>query len=104
MNIGVQIIGASSSGSPGTERVVSVTVDGIVRVFSIRESNDYHPSYVRSEVFVERREMISQFKLCELGIGNLSLSQRITNVGVGSNNMLQCVIYTTLFGGVLTIF
>jgi len=47
INIGVQII----SGDAGEgERVVSVTIDGIVRVFSIK-----------------RREMISQLKLSELG-------------------------------------
>jgi hypothetical protein len=33
--------------------------------------------------------MISQFKLCDLGMGDPVLSQRIVNVGVGSNNMLQ---------------
>ncbi|KAI0273050.1 hypothetical protein BGY98DRAFT_999687 [Russula aff. rugulosa BPL654] len=47
VNIGVQLISGGSAEEG--ERVVSVTIDGIVRVFSIR-----------------RREMISQFKLSEL--------------------------------------
>ena len=38
VNIGVQIIGsANSRGEDEGERVVSVTIDGIVRVFSISE-------------------------------------------------------------------
>jgi hypothetical protein len=44
----------------------------------------------------DRREMISQFKLCELGMGDPVLSQRIANVGVGSSNMLQYVICHSL--------
>ncbi len=38
VNIGVQIVKSASGGSEGEgERVVSVTIDGIVRVFSISE-------------------------------------------------------------------
>lgn len=36
INIGVQLIASPNSGGEG-ERVVSVTIDGIVRVFSISE-------------------------------------------------------------------
>jgi pyrimidine and pyridine-specific 5'-nucleotidase len=70
INIGVQII-ASSSPEEG-ERVVSVTIDGMVRVFSI-----------------QRREMISQFKLADLAAGKLELHKRLYNVGTAPNNMLQ---------------
>ncbi|KAI0683273.1 hypothetical protein BC835DRAFT_1396028 [Cytidiella melzeri] len=70
VNIGVQIIGG---GSPEEgERVVSVTIDGIVRVFSIK-----------------RREMISQFKLAELGGSDPVLSSKLFNVGKAPDNMLQ---------------
>ncbi|KIJ49092.1 hypothetical protein M422DRAFT_74705 [Sphaerobolus stellatus SS14] len=68
LNIGVQIL----AGSGGSDRVISVTIDGIVRVFSI-----------------EKREMVSQFKLSELGAGDPVLNAKMFNVGVGSNNMLQ---------------
>ncbi|KZV83567.1 hypothetical protein EXIGLDRAFT_777445 [Exidia glandulosa HHB12029] len=66
LNVGVQIV--------GEERVASVTIDGIVRVFSI-----------------VRREMISQFKLSEMcAEASLGASSRLaTSVGVGANNMLQ---------------
>ncbi|KAG9005368.1 hypothetical protein FRB94_001592 [Tulasnella sp. JGI-2019a] len=64
LNIGVQII--------DDETVVGVTVDGIVRTFSIK-----------------RKEMISQFKLNELAAGDPVMSARLAHVGVGSNNMLQ---------------
>jgi pyrimidine and pyridine-specific 5'-nucleotidase len=41
INIGVQIVGSGGGGGQGGEgegeRVVSVTIDGIVRVFSISE-------------------------------------------------------------------
>ncbi|KAL4252237.1 putative E3 ubiquitin ligase complex SCF subunit sconB [Abortiporus biennis] len=70
VNIGVQIIG-SSTPEEG-ERVVSVTIDGIVRVFSIR-----------------RREMVSQFKLAELGGGDPVLNAKLLNVGKAPDNMLQ---------------
>ncbi|EGN94599.1 hypothetical protein SERLA73DRAFT_163115 [Serpula lacrymans var. lacrymans S7.3] len=54
INIGVQIIQGDGGVAGGEgERVVSVTIDGIVRVFSIK-----------------RREMVSQFKLSELGGGD----------------------------------
>ncbi|KAF9269792.1 hypothetical protein L218DRAFT_850457 [Marasmius fiardii PR-910] len=70
INIGVQII-AGTTREEG-ERVVSVTIDGVVRVFSI-----------------ERREMISQFKLSELGGSDPVLNSRLYNVGAAPNNMLQ---------------
>lgn len=38
---------------------------------------------------VERREMISQFKLTELGGGDPILNARLHNVGAAPNNMLQ---------------
>ncbi|KAI9441365.1 hypothetical protein H4582DRAFT_2206492 [Lactarius indigo] len=70
VNIGVRLI---SGGSPEEgERVVSVTIDGIVRVFSIR-----------------RREMISQFKLSELAGGDPTLNSKLFNVGKAPDNMLQ---------------
>ncbi|KAH0828736.1 hypothetical protein J3R83DRAFT_3157 [Lanmaoa asiatica] len=71
VNIGVQIVGSSGATDEG-ERVVGVTIDGIVRVFSIK-----------------RREMISQFKLSELGGSDPVLNARLHNVGVAPNNMLQ---------------
>ncbi|TCD63314.1 hypothetical protein EIP91_005695 [Steccherinum ochraceum] len=70
VNIGVQIIGGASPEEG--ERVVSVTIDGIVRVFSIR-----------------RREMISQFKLAELGGSDPVLNAKLFNVGKAPDNMLQ---------------
>ena len=35
--------------------------------------------------------MISQFKLNELAVGDPVMSARLAPVGVGANNMLQCV-------------
>ncbi|THG96759.1 hypothetical protein EW026_g5133 [Hermanssonia centrifuga] len=70
VNIGVQIIGGASAEEG--ERVVSVTIDGIVRVFSIK-----------------RREMVSQFKLSELGGGDPVLSSKLLHVGKAPDNMLQ---------------
>jgi len=70
VNIGVQIIGGGSAQEG--ERVVSVTIDGIVRVFSIK-----------------RREMVSQFKLTELGGSDPVLSAKLLNVGKAPDNMLQ---------------
>ncbi|KAI6040715.1 hypothetical protein EDC04DRAFT_3110694 [Pisolithus marmoratus] len=70
VNIGVQLIG--SPNAEEGERVVSVTIDGIVRVFSIK-----------------RREMISQFKLSELGSSDPLLSAKLWNVGAAPSNMLQ---------------
>ncbi|TFY80623.1 hypothetical protein EWM64_g3394 [Hericium alpestre] len=70
VNIGVQLISGGSNEEG--ERVVSVTIDGIVRVFSIK-----------------RREMISQFKLSELGTGDPVLNSKLYNVGMAPNNMLQ---------------
>ncbi|KAG8818713.1 hypothetical protein FRC17_010736 [Serendipita sp. 399] len=72
-NIGVQILRATSKTADDIgERFVSVTIDGIVRVFSIK-----------------RREMISSFNLAHLGTGDPRLSSKIANVGVNANNMLQ---------------
>ncbi|KDQ53967.1 hypothetical protein JAAARDRAFT_136370 [Jaapia argillacea MUCL 33604] len=70
VNIGVQLIG--QEGTEEGERVVSVTIDGIVRVFSIR-----------------RREMISQFKLSDLGGNDLTLTAKLLHVGKAPDNMLQ---------------
>jgi pyrimidine and pyridine-specific 5'-nucleotidase len=70
VNIGVQLISGGSSEEG--ERVVSVTIDGIVRVFSIR-----------------RREMVSQFKLSELAGGDPTLNSKLFNVGKAPDNMLQ---------------
>ncbi|KAL4079917.1 hypothetical protein V8B97DRAFT_2020668 [Scleroderma yunnanense] len=69
VNIGVQLVGSSAEEG---ERVVSVTIDGIVRVFSIK-----------------RREMISQFKLSELGGNDPLLNAKLWNVGAAPSNMLQ---------------
>ncbi|KAF5356596.1 hypothetical protein D9758_008236 [Tetrapyrgos nigripes] len=70
INIGVQLI-AGATKEEG-ERVVSVTIDGVVRVFSI-----------------QRREMISQFKLSELGGSDPVLNSKLYNIGAAPNNMLQ---------------
>ncbi|KAK7052123.1 WD-repeats-region domain-containing protein [Favolaschia claudopus] len=70
VNVGVQIV-QSSDRSEG-ERVVSVTIDGVVRVFSI-----------------QRREMISQFRLAELSGGDPVLASKLWNVGKAPDNMLQ---------------
>ncbi|KAF8629484.1 hypothetical protein AX15_003417 [Amanita polypyramis BW_CC] len=74
INIGVQIIAGARGGGKEDEgeRVVSVTIDGIVRVFSIK-----------------RREMISQFKLSELGGSDPVLNAKLFNIGMAPNNMLQ---------------
>lgn len=37
----------------------------------------------------ERREMMSQFKLSELGYGDPSLNAKLTQVGRAPDNMLQ---------------
>ena len=37
----------------------------------------------------ERREMVSQFKLSELGGGDPVLNAKLGNVGTAPNNMLQ---------------
>jgi len=91
INIGVQIIaGGSGKGEEG-ERVVSVTIDGIVRVFSISECFWwlvwFQPQMLTS--ILERREMISQFKLSELGGSDPVLNSKLFNVGMAPNNMLQ---------------
>ncbi|KZP08583.1 WD40 repeat-like protein [Athelia psychrophila] len=69
INVGVQII-AGGGGGEG-ERVVSVTIDGVVRVFSI-----------------QRREMVSQFRLAELAGGDPVLAAKLFNVGT-AHGMLQ---------------
>ncbi|KAJ7621349.1 hypothetical protein FB45DRAFT_754291 [Roridomyces roridus] len=73
INVGVQIVqsGSCLDRNEG-ERVVSVTIDGVVRVFSI-----------------QRREMISQFRLAELGGGDPVLSAKLWHVGKAPDNMLQ---------------
>lgn len=87
VNIGVQLI--SSEGNPEEgERVVSVTIDGIVRVFSMSESNILE---VRTNEPPERREMVSQFKLSELRGGDPVLNAKLLNVCAAPNNMLQWV-------------
>ena len=84
VNIGVQIIGGASAEEG--ERVVSVTIDGIVRVFSISKSSYtmYHSIFVVDAdlLVVERREMVSQFKLAELGGSDPVLSSKLFNVGM----------------------
>ncbi|KAH9048407.1 hypothetical protein EDB84DRAFT_1556865 [Lactarius hengduanensis] len=70
VNIGVRLISGGSLEEG--ERVVSVTTDGIDRVFSIH-----------------RREMISQFKLSELAGGDPTLNSKLFNVGKAPDNMLQ---------------
>ena len=95
INIGVQIVGSGGGqgGEGEGERVVSVTIDGIVRVFSISEFEPFFDFL--AELFfylfkiVERREMISQFKLSELGGGDPVLNAKLFNVGSAPNNMLQ---------------
>ncbi|KAI0746670.1 hypothetical protein C8Q80DRAFT_1176639 [Daedaleopsis nitida] len=73
VNIGVQIIGSGGSrGEDEGERVVSVTIDGMVRVFSIK-----------------RREMVSQFKLSDLGGGDPVINAKLMQVGRAPDNMLQ---------------
>ena len=78
LNIGVQIV--------EEERVISITIDGIVRVFSI-----------------QRREMISQFKLSELGGAEPSVFARILNIGKNPETMLQCVfqVIELVFGSLI---
>ncbi|KAH7345326.1 hypothetical protein B0J17DRAFT_639418 [Rhizoctonia solani] len=60
LNIGVQIVDEDEG------RIVGVTIDGIVRTFSI-----------------PRREMLSQFKLSELGGADPILNAKLSTVGVG---------------------
>lgn len=84
LNVGVQIV--------GEERVASVTIDGIVRVFSIGALPPYTLTSATSDICAAvRREMISQFKLSEMcAEASLGASSRLaTSVGVGANNMLQ---------------
>ena len=46
---------------------------------------------VRTNEPPERREMVSQFKLSELGSGDPVLNAKLLNVGMAPNNMLQWV-------------
>ena len=91
VNIGVQIIGSSGArGEDEGERVVSVTIDGIVRVFSISKCMGFSEICVIGLTqFIERREMMSQFKLSELGGGDPVLSAKLMQVGRAPDNMLQ---------------
>lgn len=70
-----------------------MTIDGMVRVFSISKHCFYFPcrGMKGSPSSAERREMLSQFKLSELGNGDSMLNQRLWNVGSAPNNMLQYV-------------
>ena len=57
VNIGVQIIGSGGSrGEDEGERVVSVTIDGIVRVFSISELTVLHADKSRGLTAYRRTE------------------------------------------------
>jgi pyrimidine and pyridine-specific 5'-nucleotidase len=42
-------------------------------------------------MFIERREMMSQFKLSELGGSDPVLNAKLYNIGSAPNGMLQCV-------------
>ena len=64
--------------------------DGIVRVFSISDLELFFVSWLNKfflKKIVERREMISQFKLSELG-EDLGLNAKLFNVGSAPKNML----------------
>ncbi len=87
VNIGVRLISGGSSEEG--ERVVSVTIDGIVRVFSIRKHSDPGAPRGWTKRFQGRREMISQFKLSELAGGDPTLNSKLFNVGKAPDNMLQ---------------
>ena len=88
VNIGVQLI-SGGSWEEG-ERVVSVTIDGIVRVFSIRKCPIFSAHLTGlSVLLIGRREMISQFKLSELAGGDPTLNSKLFNVGKAPDNMLQ---------------
>lgn len=82
LNIGVQIVDEDEG------RIVGITVDGIVRTFSIRWYY-FLWDFPCADCWVARREMLSQFKLSELGGSDPVLSARLSTVGVGSANMLQ---------------
>ncbi len=72
------------------ERVVSVTIDGIVRVFSIGMCNTSRFQLEScAQILSARREMISQFKLAELGGSDPVLNAKLCNVGKAPDNMLQ---------------
>ena len=89
VNIGVQLVRGGGESGEG-ERIVGVTIDGIVRVFSISGFSICFFWCTRQMTRrVERREMISQFKLSELGGSDPILNAKLTNVGAAPNNMLQ---------------
>lgn len=98
INIGVQIISGGEGGGDEGERVVSVTIDGIVRVFSISECFFGGLRLVGWWLMLcwcwslERREMISQFKLSELGGSDPVLNAKLFNIGSAPNGMLQYVL------------
>jgi hypothetical protein len=48
-------------------------------------------------MFIERREMMSQFKLSELGGSDPVLNAKLYNIGSAPNGMLQCVFDFYLF-------
>ena len=54
INIGVQIVGGGQGGEGEGERVVSVTIDGIVRVFSISELESFFFSLGVESFLVDR--------------------------------------------------
>lgn len=99
VNIGVQLISGGSSEEG--ERVVSVTIDGIVRVFSIRKYSSLGSPRGWAKHFEGRREMISQFKLSELAGGDPALNSKLFNVGKAPDNMLQ---WFAAHGAQMTVF
>jgi pyrimidine and pyridine-specific 5'-nucleotidase len=91
INIGVQIIGGDGVGPDEGERVVGVTIDGIVRVFSISRCQRQLWLEKLLTWNSERREMMSQFKLSELGGNDPVLNAKLFNIGSAPNGMLQYV-------------
>ena len=90
VNIGVQLVRSGADDGGEGERVVGVTIDGIVRVFSISEQlNKTVFDLMIQRAHLERREMISQFKLSELGGNDPILNAKLAYVGAAPNNMLQ---------------
>jgi hypothetical protein len=49
----------------------------------------FSSSCIDEGVYVERREMVSQFRLSELGGGDPVMNAKLFNVGAAPNNMLQ---------------
>ena len=74
-------------------------------MFSISASlppPSFHKNTLTSSL--ERREMISQFKLSELGGNDPALNARLFNVGAAPNNMLQYVPFFAFLLGVVVDF